>query len=165
MEREHAQGAVSEIPSKQLVPEHKPNHEAKCLSPVRTMSMNYDEFSESIEESDLEGLLSHWDFTPPAGALRRMLQGSSIAIVAREPGSSQVIGYVAALTDKVVCGYISALEVRPERRQQGIGTALLHRVTQRLDVHGIYLSCAPATIPFYEAAGFKRVAGMTKRRQ
>jgi ribosomal protein S18 acetylase RimI-like enzyme len=129
-----------------------------------TMHMNYEDFSESIEEADLEGLLAHWDFTPAAGTLRKMLQGSSIAIVAREPDSSRVLGYVAVLTDQVVCGYVSALEVRPEFRQRGIGTALLRRVAERLDVQGIYLSCAPAMVPFYEAAGYKQVVGMAKRR-
>jgi ribosomal protein S18 acetylase RimI-like enzyme len=93
-----------------------------------------------------------------------MLKGSSIAIVAREQGSSRVLGYVTALTDQVVCGYISALEVRPECRHQGIGSALLLRVADRLKVHGIYLSCAKAMVPFYEAAGFKQVVGMGKRR-
>ena len=127
--------------------------------------MNYDDFSEWVQESDLEGLLSQWDFTPPAGTLRKMLKSSSVAVVAREPGSTRVVGYVAALTDRVVCGYISALEARPEYRHQGIGTALLHQVTQRLDVQGIYLSCAQAMIKFYEAAGFKQVAGMSRRRQ
>ena len=126
--------------------------------------MNYDDFSESISEADLEGLLAHWDLTPPAGTLRKMLQGSSIAIVAREPGSSRVLGYATALTDQVSCGYVSALEVRPEFRKQGIGTALLRQVAERLDVPGIYLSCAQAMIPFYEAAGFKQIVGMAKRR-
>jgi GNAT superfamily N-acetyltransferase len=124
----------------------------------------YSDFSEATDEADLDGLLAHWDFTPPAGTLRRMLQGISIAIVAREPGSSRVLGYVTALTDHVVCGYISALELRPDFRHQGIGTALLARVADRLNVQGIYLSCAAAMIPFYEAAGFKQVVGMGKRR-
>jgi ribosomal protein S18 acetylase RimI-like enzyme len=128
------------------------------------MHMNYEDFSESIEETDLEGLLAHWDFTPPVGTLRKMLKGSSISIIAREPDSSRVLGYVAVLTDQVVCGYVSALEVRPEFRQRGIGTALLHQVAERLDVQGIYLSCAPAMVPFYEAAGYKQVVGMAKRR-
>ncbi len=124
----------------------------------------YSDFSATTDEADLDGLLSHWDFVPPAGTLRSMLKGSSIAIVAREQGSPRVLGYVTALTDQVVCGYISALEVRPEYRHQGIGSALLVRVADRLNVHGIYLSCAEAMVPFYEAAGFKQVVGMGKRR-
>jgi ribosomal protein S18 acetylase RimI-like enzyme len=119
---------------------------------------------DGLAERDLDGLLSHWDFTPPPGTLRRMLEGSSRVILARETGSSRVVGYITALTDHVSCGYISALEVRPEHRRQGIGAELLRRMTERLDVPGIYLSCAPALVPFYEAAGFRRITGMSRRR-
>jgi ribosomal protein S18 acetylase RimI-like enzyme len=124
----------------------------------------YSDSLDSATAADLEGFLSHWDFTPPAGTLLQMLKGSSLVIFARESRSSRICGYVAALSDQVVCGYISAIEVRPEHRKQGIGTELLNRMTERLNVNGIYLSCAPAMIPFYESAGFKQVAGMTKRR-
>jgi GNAT superfamily N-acetyltransferase len=127
--------------------------------------MIYEDFDGSVKVEHLEGLLAHWDFRPPAGTLLKMLQGSSVAIVAREPNSPRICAYVAALTDRSVCGYISALEVRPAYRNRGIGTALLNRVTERLDVYGIYLSCAPAMIPFYEAVGFRQIAGMGKRRQ
>ena len=126
--------------------------------------MHYSDSAESVDDSDLEGFLSHWDFIPPSGTLLQMLKGSSVVILAREPNSSRVCGYVAALTDHVVCGYISAIEVRPEFRKQGVGKALLTRVVQRLAVYGTYLSCSPAMIPFYESAGFKQVTGMAKRR-
>ena len=126
--------------------------------------MIYSESLESVDDADLEGFLLHWDFTPPAGTLLRMLKASSVVILARDPDSSQICGYVAALTDHVVCAYISAIEVRPEYRKRGIGMALLNRMTERLSVYGTYLSCAPALVPFYESAGFKQVAGMSKRR-
>jgi ribosomal protein S18 acetylase RimI-like enzyme len=126
--------------------------------------VTYSESLESVGATDLEGFLSHWDFVPPAGTLLRMLKGSSVVILARDPKSGTVLGYVAALTDKLVCGYISAIEVKPEYRKQGIGTELLSRVVKRLNVYGTYLSCAPAMVPFYEAAGFKLVTGMTRRR-
>lgn len=51
--------------------------------------------------------------------------------------------YVAALSDRVACAYISAIEVRPEYRKRGIGMALLSRMTEQLSVYGTYLSCAP----------------------
>jgi len=126
--------------------------------------VTYLESLDGVVAADLEGFLLHWDFIPPAGTLRQMLEGSSIVILARDTDSSRVCGYVAALTDRVVCGFISAIEVRPEFRGRGIGTELLRRVTERLDVHGIYLTCAPAMIPFYESVGFARVAAMSKRR-
>lgn len=124
----------------------------------------YSESLESVNAADLEGFLLHWDFTPAPGTLFRMLKGSSVVILARDPVSFQICGYVAALTDQVAFAYISALEVRPQFRKRGIGTALLNRMTERLTVYGTYLSCAPAMIPFYESAGFKQVAGMSKRR-
>jgi ribosomal protein S18 acetylase RimI-like enzyme len=126
--------------------------------------MIYSESLESVDAADLEGFLSHWDFTPPANTLLRMLKGSSVVILARDPDSSQICGYVAALTDHVAFAYISAIEVRPEYRKRGVGMALLNRMTERLSVYGTYLSCAPDMIPFYESAGFKRVQGMSKRR-
>jgi ribosomal protein S18 acetylase RimI-like enzyme len=126
--------------------------------------ITYSESLDSVLAVDLEGFLAHWDFVPPAGTLLKMLKGSSLVLLARDLHSSRVCGYVAALTDQVVCGYISAIEVRREYRKQGVGTELLHRMTERLNVYGTYLSCAPAMIPFYESAGFKQVAAMTKRR-
>ena len=126
--------------------------------------INYVDFDESVTEGDLEGLLAHWDFAPPPGTLLRMMRCSSVVILAREPGSSLVCGYVTALTDHVACSYVSAMEVRPEHRKQGIGLALLNRIVDQIDVYGTYLSCAPAMVPFYEAAGFKQVQGMAKRR-
>jgi GNAT superfamily N-acetyltransferase len=126
--------------------------------------INYVDFDESVTEGDLGGLLAHWDFAPPRGTLLRIMRSSSVVILAREPGSSIVCGYVTALTDHVACTYVSALEVRPEHRKQGIGMALLNKIVGRIDVYGTYLSCAPAMVPFYESAGFKRVQGMAKRR-
>jgi|JI8StandDraft_2_1071088.scaffolds.fasta_scaffold104591_1 ribosomal protein S18 acetylase RimI-like enzyme len=119
---------------------------------------------DGLAERDLDGLLSHWDFKPPPGTLLRMLKGSSLVILARDAVSSRVAGYITALTDHVSCGYISGLEVRPDHRQRGLGTELLRQMTERLDVPGIYLSCAPALVPFYEAAGFRRITGMSRRR-
>ena len=116
-----------------------------------------------LSTTDLEGFLAHWDFTPPQGTLLAMLKGSTAVILARDEQSSTICGYVAALSDGVVCAYISAVEVRPAYRKRGVGTALLTQMSEQLGVYGTYLSCAPAMIPFYESIGFKRVAGMTKR--
>jgi ribosomal protein S18 acetylase RimI-like enzyme len=86
------------------------------------------EYSSSLarlDPCDLDGFLAHWDFVPLEGTLLTMLKQSSEVILARETASSIVCGYVAALSDRVACAYISALEVRPEFRGRGIGTALL----------------------------------------
>lgn len=127
--------------------------------------ITYDDSLSGVGDADLDGFLAHWDFTPPDGTLLAMLKGSTVVILARDAEASVICGYVAALSDGVACGYISAIEVRPDYRKRGIGTELLHRMTQRLSVYGTYLACAPAMIPFYEASGFKPVTAMTKRRR
>lgn len=125
--------------------------------------ITYSASLQGLSNADLEGFLAHWDFVPPQGTLLAMLKGSTFVVLARDEHSSQICGYVAALSDGVACAYISAVEVRAAYRKQGVGTALLVQMTERLGVYGTYLSCAPTMIPFYESIGFKRVAGMTKR--
>lgn len=127
--------------------------------------IEYSSALERLNRDDLEGFLAHWDFAPAEGTLLTMLKQSSEVILAREAGSSAVCGYVAALSDRVACAYISALEVRPEFRGRGIGTALLDQMTQRLGVYGVYLSCAPSMATFYTSRGFTAVMGMSKRRR
>lgn len=126
--------------------------------------IEYSSSTEHLEQSDLSGFLAHWDFEPPPGTLFEILNRSTEVIVARDIESSILCGYITALSDGVSCAYISALEVRPEYQHKGIGTALLNQMVHRLDVFGIYLSCAPSMVPFYEAAGFKRGVSMGKRK-
>ncbi len=125
------------------------------------------EYSDSLADlkrADLVGFLAHWDFQPPEGTLFEMLSRSTRVILARDTESASICGYIAALSDGVACAYISAVEVRAEYRGRGIGTKLLTQMVERLDVFGIYLSCAPAMVPFYVAAGFSPGMAMSKRR-
>ena len=125
----------------------------------------YSNSIERLDRSDLSGLLAHWDFEPPAGTLFEILSRSTEVVLARDVESSVLCGYITALSDRLACAYISALEVRPEYRRKGIGTALLNQMVDRLDVFGIYLSCAPGLVPFYEAAGFNSGISMGKRKR
>jgi GNAT superfamily N-acetyltransferase len=129
------------------------------------LTIAYSSSIERLDRSDLSGFLAHWDFEPPAGTLFEILRRSDEVVLARDVESSVVCGYITALSDRVACAYISTLEVRPEYRRKGIGTALLNHMIERLDVFGIYLSCAAALVPFYEAAGFRAGVSMGKRKQ
>jgi ribosomal protein S18 acetylase RimI-like enzyme len=124
----------------------------------------YSQSLDAVTDADLTDFLAHWDFTPPSGTLLAMLKGSTYVILARDESSSILCGYITALSDDVVCSYISAIEVRPAYRHQGIGTALLTQMTNQLQTYGTYLSCAPEMAQFYESQGFKQIVGMSKRR-
>jgi len=127
--------------------------------------ITYSSSIDHLDRLDLTGFLAHWDFEPPAGTLFEMLSHSNEVILAREVESSVLCGYITALSDGVACAYISALEVRPKYRRRGIGSSLLRQMVERLDVFGVYLSCAPQMAPFYQAAGFTSVTSMGKRKQ
>jgi GNAT superfamily N-acetyltransferase len=129
------------------------------------VTIAYSSSIEHLDHSELSGFLAHWDIEPPTGTLFEILSRSSEVILARDVESSVLCGYITALSDGVACAYISALEVRLEYRRKGIGTVLLNQMVDRLDVSGIYLSCAPALVPFYEAAGFKPGISMGKRKR
>jgi GNAT superfamily N-acetyltransferase len=129
------------------------------------VTVTYSSSTEHLDPSDLFGFLAHWDFEPPPGTLFEILSRSTEVIVARDVESSVLCGYITALSDGVSCAYISALEVRSEYQRKGIGTALLNQMVNRLEVFGVYLSCAPSLVPFYEAAGFKPGVSMGKRKR
>jgi len=126
--------------------------------------VDYSDTLDSVSADDLGGFLAHWDFAPPDGTLLAMLNHSSAIIIARDVASGRVCGYIAALSDGVAFGFISALEVRPDYRGRGVGTTLVNRMVERLDVYGIYLSCAPSMIPFYESIGFSSGTAMSRRK-
>ena len=120
---------------------------------------------EAITPEQLEGFLAHWDFVPPQGNLLRILRGSSHILIAQESKSREVLGYIAALSDGVSCGYISHLEVRPLHRNKGIGTELVRRMLSKLEtLHGTCLGCAPAMEQFYQRFGFTKMNAMSKRK-
>ena len=141
-------------------------------SPTYWLSLNvnhhhmitYSQSFEAVTDAELTGFLAHWDFTPLSGTLLAMLHGSTHVILARDESSSTLCGYVTAISDDVVCSYISAIEVRLAYRHQGIGSALLTQMTSQLQTYGTYLSCAPAMAHFYESQSFKQITGMSKRR-
>ena len=126
--------------------------------------ITYSSATEELRETDLDGFLAHWDFNPPSGTLLEMIHRSAEVVIARDAEANQVCGYVTALCDGIAFAFVSALEVRPEYRRNGIGTELMRQIVARLDVFGIYLSCAPAVMPFYESLGFKSGVAMSKRK-
>jgi ribosomal protein S18 acetylase RimI-like enzyme len=80
--------------------------------------------------------------------------------------SGRVIGFVTSLTDGVLSGFISLLEVLPPYQGQGIGQALMSRMLDRLGhLPNVDLLCDPNVAPFYEQFGMKPVVGMVLRPQ
>ena len=60
----------------------------------------------NISEGDLEGFFVGWPKKPTPTAHLQQLRKSDRVIVAREIGSTRIIGLITALTDEVLFGYI-----------------------------------------------------------
>jgi ribosomal protein S18 acetylase RimI-like enzyme len=119
---------------------------------------------ESIEPTALRGFFEGWSDPPSADRHLEALRGSTHAVLAVEPGTEAVVGFITALSDGVLAAYIPLLEVRPEWRSQGLGTRLVELMLEHLQ--GIYMVdivCDEDLLPFYENLGFMRWTAAIRR--
>jgi len=104
------------------------------------------------------GFFDGWWNAPDAGTHLRILAGSDaivLALAADEGGGEQVVGFVTALTDGVLYGVVTLLEVVPQLQGRGIGRQLMERVTDLLGpLYRIDLVCADDVLAFYEKVGY-----------
>ena len=105
-----------------------------------------------------------WPNPPSPETHLRLLHGSDHIVLAVDDATEQVVGFITAITDGVLCAYIPLLEVLPAYQGQGIGRELAHRMLARLDnLYMIDLLCDPDVQPFYERLGLRRATGMMAR--
>lgn len=117
-----------------------------------------------VAAEQLEGFFVGWPHPPSTQVHLRQLQASDHTILAFDEGSNMVVGYVTALSDGVLCAYISSLEVLPDYQEQGIGSELMRRMLARLsNLYRIDLICDPDVQPFYARLGMRPAAGMIVR--
>jgi GNAT superfamily N-acetyltransferase len=127
--------------------------------------IHYIESLDGIEPGHLDGFFVGWPHPPSPETHLRVLSGSDHVVLAIDGESGQVIGFVTALTDGVLSGFIPLLEVLPAYQGQGVGQALMKRVLERLgDLPIVDLLCDPDVVPFYKRFGMKPCGGMVLRR-
>ena len=81
-----------------------------------------------------------------------------------DTSSGKVIGFVTAISDRVLSAYIPFLEVLPEYRGKGIGSELVRRMLERLSsLYMVDLLCDAELQPFYAALGMHPATGMMVR--
>ena len=127
------------------------------------MSVTYQETTDGIGPSDLQGFFVGWPNRPSPEAHLKILQGSDFRIVAIS-NDHRVVGFVTAITDGVSCCYIPYLEMLPKWQGRGIGTELMRRMMAKLGtLYAIDLICDEDVKGFYERLGFGERRGMTMR--
>ena len=69
----------------------------------------------------------------------------------------RLIGFGRAISDNAYQAAVYDVAVIPEFRGQGIGTAILQRIQERLSHCNIILYAAPGREGFYEKLGFRKL--------
>lgn len=109
------------------------------------------------------GSFESWPNPPSPEAHLRILQNSDEVVLALD--GPDVVGFVTAISDGVLCAYVPLLEVLPGYRGRGIGRELMRRMLARFeDLYMVDLLCDPDLQPFYAPFGMQPATGMVLRR-
>lgn len=120
---------------------------------------------ENITEDDLDtGFFEGWPNPPSLHKFYAILKNSTYIVLAYDQDKSKVVGFINALSDKVLTAYIPLLEVIPEYQNQGVGTKLVEIMIEQLaDHYMIDLLCDHELQDFYLNKGMKKAVGMMVR--
>ena len=117
-----------------------------------------------ISAEMLEGFFVDWPNPPSPRKHLEILKNSDFVVLAVDRDRGRVVGFINAISDKVLCAYIPLLEVLPQYRGRGIGSELTRQMLAKLqEFYMVDVLCDPALQGFYEGHGMTRVSGMMIR--
>jgi len=106
-----------------------------------------------------------WPNPPSPETHLRLLGGSDHVALAINDETGRVVGFISAITDKVLFAYISLVEVLPDYRGRGIGSELVRQMMEKLGgFYAVDTVCDPEVVPFYAALGMETGTAMIIRR-
>ena len=127
--------------------------------------MIYTDSLEGVTAQKLEGFFVGWPNPPAPQTHLELLRQSAEIVLAVDESSGRVVGFITAISDGILSGYIPLLEVLPSHQGQGVGSELVRRMLDKLQ--GLYmvdLICDPTLQPFYTHLGMQKAQGMMLRR-
>lgn len=126
--------------------------------------MNYQTTVDDLTPEQLTEFFDGWPNPPSPETHLKLLKNSSHVVVAIEPETDRVIGFITAVSDGVLSAYIPFLEVVPSYKGQGIGTELVKRMFAELrHLYMIDLACDDDLVAYYERFGMIRGNSMVFR--
>lgn len=126
--------------------------------------ITYTTTASDVTPEALEGFFVGWERKLTPESHLRVLQGSDYVVLAKD--GEKVVGYITAITDKVISAYVPLLEVLPEYQKQGIGGELVRRMLVLLkEFYMIDLLCSENLQPFYGKFGMEQSPGMCMRNE
>lgn len=126
--------------------------------------IEYTDNMNNISNDMLKGFFVDWYKRPSSGILYKILNNSEYKILALDTNLNKVVGFINAISDRILSAYIPLLEVLPAYQKQGIGKELLIRMIEKLgDYYMIDLCCDERMIKFYRKFGMKKMQAMSIR--
>lgn len=126
------------------------------------MAITYQNNLDGIELNMLEGFFIDWYKKPSNEKFYQILNQSTYISLAIN--NNQVVGFINAISDKILSAYIPLLEVLPEFQDQGIGKQLVIELEKQINhLYMIDICCDDNIVSFYEKIGYMKVNGMIKR--
>lgn len=121
-------------------------------------------------EEELQRLVTAAGWAHPSEQAPPEIPASSIAlaVVAEDTLSGTIIGCAFLLTDHAGFYYVKNVIVHPQWQSKRVGTALMNKLNNWLDLHApenamVALHTGESLAPFYKQFGFDRAYSMVKR--
>lgn len=128
-------------------------------------TIRYQDSLDGITPRHLSGFFVGWSHPPSPETHLQLLAGSDHLLLAIDADSGQVVGFITAISDGVLSGFIPLLEVLPDWQGRGIGSALVRQMLARLShLPNLDLMCDPELVGFYQRFGLMAGTGMMLRR-
>lgn len=113
--------------------------------------IKYSNNLKNITTENLEVFFDGWPNPPSAAKHLELLKNSDYIWLAVDDNTGNVIGFITAISDKVLSAYMPLLEVLPEYKNKGIGSELVKRMLETLkDYYMIDLLCDENLVDFYK---------------
>ncbi|BEP29187.1 GNAT family N-acetyltransferase [Helicovermis profundi] len=126
--------------------------------------IKYVNSKENIEKYEYNGFFVGWPKPPSGKMLKKILLNSNYTWLAIDDKEQRVVGFIYAITDGFISGYIPLLEVLPDYQGQGIGSKLVNLMLESLEkLYMIDLICDKDKISFYERFDMRENTGMSIR--
>ena len=126
--------------------------------------IKYTDTLNSISPQNLLRFFAGWKNCPSPETHLEILKNSEYVVLAIDEETNNVIGFINAVSDKVLSAYIPLLEVLPEYQGKGIGQELVKRMLAKLEgYYMIDICCDESLQKFYGKFGLKKYSSMILR--
>ena len=131
---------------------------------MRDTHIQYIDSAANLLPNQLPGFFVGWPNPPSLEMHLALLRQSDYVLLALDPESDTIVGFITAISDHVLCAYIPLLEVLPSYQGQGIGRELLTRMLEKIgQFYMVDVMCDAELQPFYAHLGMKKATGMMLR--